>query len=765
MKSRNKRVLWLINHKTLTEFEPELLLDLGFEVYIPKLFPQTIENRSAGVTYEFDHNLTIPSEVLHRLNGFNFYTDKITPRIRRDMNEYFHILFVSNFPFMLQEIFTHFEGHIIFRVFGHAQDITYSGTLEQILGKGFGDTIETLGDRFHFGIAYKGIELIEPPYLKNRELYLPIGLPERFFQRENKYTGNDNRLLFICPLIIESPYYKHIYSLFKHDFSDIPHIIGGWQSKKVDDPSVLGQIEREEFDQLLVNMKVMYYHSLEPRHIHYHPLEAMALGMPVVYMEDGMLGRLKESVNQPGSCKTIREARKKIKRILEGDTALINSICTEQKRLLKIFTYEFCRDYWERNIIPLMENEIPPASEKGQKIAIIVPAPYKTGSFDAAKLHAKMLKTLSEKMNLKISVVFYYLKGNYDLNKDFNELRENNICFQEFEWEAVEKKVIEHILQIQGRLVELQYPIYYLPRDQKQDLLDCDLWIFVSDTMMYPPAPLRRYGIIIHDCLSRYFTEYQNPDVLNGRTNSARGADFIFTTIPATRDDIISYHGISSERVFVLPIEFDIPPEDQERKTENKENFFIWPTNKSPHKNITRAAEALLLYYLTGGRLKTVITGFDVEDLDVTIEKDETKLLTQVQEFRKLVRENKILRKNIIIQKNLPKKIYYELLQKACFLWYPTIRDNGCLCTPEAGFFRTPVLSGENAQMRYYDSFYKMNIEFFNQYSVDEMVSSLHAMEKIWEKKQAMLPSNDFFLSRMYRNCYPDYYTIVREIL
>ena len=150
-------------------------------------------------------------------------------------------------------------------------------------------------------------------------MFLPIGISKRFFSSGDLWKGDDKRLFFICPVIKENPYFANVYREFNKNFNDIPHVIGGWQGKGiVNDPSVIGWVDQTKFDDLFCNLRVMFYHSCEPNHIHYHPLEAMAMGMPVVFMQDGMLGQIDKNGKQPGSCKSISEARKKIRGILNG---------------------------------------------------------------------------------------------------------------------------------------------------------------------------------------------------------------------------------------------------------------------------------------------------------------------------------------------------------------------------------------------------------------------------------------------------------------
>ena len=101
----------------------------------------------------------------------------------------------------------------------------------------------------------------------------------------DKWNGSVKKVLFICPRIRISPYYENIYKKFKEDFEDIPHSIGGVQPIPVKgDNSILGYLPQKEYDALYPSHSVMYYHSTNKRHVHYHPFEAVKCGLPLVFM-------------------------------------------------------------------------------------------------------------------------------------------------------------------------------------------------------------------------------------------------------------------------------------------------------------------------------------------------------------------------------------------------------------------------------------------------------------------------------------------------
>lgn len=77
----------------------------------------------------------------------------------------------------------------------------------------------------------------------------------------------------------------------------------------------------------------MYYHGQEPRHLHYHPLEAMVIGLPVIFHTGSLLATayLPQS---PGICGSYGEINAKLKRLEEGDHQLRDAIIAYQDTIV-----------------------------------------------------------------------------------------------------------------------------------------------------------------------------------------------------------------------------------------------------------------------------------------------------------------------------------------------------------------------------------------------------------------------------------------------
>jgi glycosyltransferase involved in cell wall biosynthesis len=351
MVGREERVAWLINHTTLRDAELPILRGLGLEVYTSKDLPKGKEWRTASVDFSEDEHSTLPGWVLDRLNAHNFYEDGIQDEIAELLNGYFGTVITSVFFPPMRDSLRNFKGRILLRVFGREHPHNYSDILDHI---GVCWRAWRVQHRFWFAPCYESIPEIEDKLLRDRTVLLPLGLPDRALRMENTnaWTGTDRRVMFLCPSINRTPnYYGRFYREFKQHLGHLPHIIPGQQPVPVDDPAVTGFASDDQMRAWFRELQVMFYHSREPRHLHYHPLEAVACGMPLIYMRGGLVEALMGSDHQPGGCETYEEAERKLRRVLDGDEAFIADLRASQRGLLRTFRPEYVRERWERDFL------------------------------------------------------------------------------------------------------------------------------------------------------------------------------------------------------------------------------------------------------------------------------------------------------------------------------------------------------------------------------------------------------------------------------
>jgi hypothetical protein len=83
-----RRLLWIVNHKTLLQAEVPILRSLGWEVFVPKILPHHDPGfRSAATSYEFDSALGLPPATLAVLNCHNFIERGWPPTVAEIVNK------------------------------------------------------------------------------------------------------------------------------------------------------------------------------------------------------------------------------------------------------------------------------------------------------------------------------------------------------------------------------------------------------------------------------------------------------------------------------------------------------------------------------------------------------------------------------------------------------------------------------------------------------------------------------------------------------
>jgi hypothetical protein len=386
------RILWILNHTTLMEWEVPMLLELGFEVYVPKHLPSGPNSRTARVTTKYDSTLSIPKEDLEYLNTLNFYEHPMSKQTADVLNRYFaNCICAYIFP-GLYSMLQSFRGQIFMRAFGHAGTIDYEAATDTVpiatLPEGYSTRWHRLAKRFlgmqrwivklagiksknpimremfiarhriFLAAAYQEIIDNERPFLQSRSLYMPLALPDSIMQHSGAWRGGNPRVFFVCPNIDQIDYYRQIYLRFVEELGCFPYWIGGRQElggpeqePVTKDPNILGYIDRARYDELINTCTCMFYHSQEERHLHYHPLEAVVSGMPLIFMGGGLLEKCGGS-DQPGLCRTYEQAREKIRKLLAGDVSLRDRIRQAQRKIIEPFDSEYCKQQWRKNFLP-----------------------------------------------------------------------------------------------------------------------------------------------------------------------------------------------------------------------------------------------------------------------------------------------------------------------------------------------------------------------------------------------------------------------------
>jgi glycosyltransferase involved in cell wall biosynthesis len=755
--------MWLLNHGAARRFEISMLKQLGVrEIFLPKSYPIDPSFRSASVDYSEDEALSIPAKDLEILNAADWYTDP-GKTVWDIANRYFDVLFFSlHDGSLLRGIARHFRGVALLRAYGMPRDQSYSVLLRAMSRLEGESLIHSLGKRIFFAEAYPHLHQSELDFLQRRRLYLPLGLDD--CRIDDKWRGNDQRMFFVCPDIGYNEYYRKAYLQFREDFKNIPYAIGGAQPVRVSDPHVMGFLPREEHERNMMEMRVMFYHSTEPNHVHYHPFEAVRTGMPLVFMAGGLLDRLGGS-KLPGRCTSIKEARKKVMSMLDGDRALIDAIRSSQPQLLDAMRPENLIDSWRSGFAAVCETaskarlQVRPTPAKPARVAVIVPIGYRGGSLRAAKLVAHAIDLGARQAGNPTEVIFGHLDDPECYPDDEFKDLSPNIVRRPYQWKTLMHDEATRALRYAGRTRPLIARSYQVPDDGMRQFTDCDLWMIISDRLELPLLPLRPYAMIVYDYLQRYLPLMGAAD--NWKfLNAAHNAERVFVTTDFTFGDALQFAGLERQRLVRVPM---LAPEFSwgagPAPSTKQSDYFLWTTNLAPHKNHENAVKALQIYYeRLGGKLACCVTGVNTETLL-------TSSLPYLKPLRAMVAKSPKLKSRLRILGELPDALYRSRLAGASFLWHAGWIDNGTFSVIEAAHLGVPALSSEYPAMQEIDRQYMLGLAWMDAHDPNDMAMQLKRMEGDADTRRTALPTRAHLMSQRVENLAHHYWEAVSDCL
>lgn len=735
------RVMWLLNHTSARRFEIPMLKRVGISrIFLPKLIPENNNFRSSTVDWSEDDGLDIPAAELEVLNAQNWYRDPSAEAISI-ANKYFDVaFFILHDSELLRRIASGFKGVAIWRAYGLDSSLTYGDLLRACNADW---CIRRLGRRFYFGEAYAHLGDVEGELIRRRRCFLPLGLSD--CNLLDNWKGSERHIYFVCPEVGFNPYYRRVYDEFRRDFDGLRYVVAGAQPVAVHDPNVLGFVTSEEHAYNMAQSRVMFYHSREPNHIHYHPFEAIRAGMPLVFMGGGMLDRM-GGLGLPGRCQTVAEARRKIERILNDDWELIERIRSSQTVLLEEMRAERCEPAWRDGFARIAEEltqwraeqEQRPKIVRRKRIAVILPVEYRGGTLRGAQVLARALHLGSRQWGEDADVVFFYPddQAAYPAS-EFSGLSPE-ILRRPFRWKRLTASEARRAMRYAGyESWEPTAEHYIIPDDGMRQGGDCDLWLIVSDRLLSPLLPVRPFMVMVYDYLQRY--EAVLPSGVDAPfIAAARSAERVLVTTEFTYRDALQYAGVDPRKIAkvpVLPPEFTCQQPLEPEPEVQSEGYFIWTTNSAPHKNHVRAAEALQIYYEDlGGELKCRITGVNTANM---LASDQPHLKAMAGVFAR----SKRLRDMVDWLGELPDSEYRRTLARSRFLWHAGRVDNGTFSVIEAACCGVPALSSNYPAMREMDTHFSLNLAWMDADDPRDMAEQIKMMEKSACERRALLPT------------------------
>lgn len=688
---KKRRLLWILNHDTLSRFELPLIEDLGFEIFTPKIVPKNILERSGSITYKYDGSLTIPEQDLKLLNQYNFYENEQMPFIVKNIiNTHFDIALIMFDFYALKNLIDNFEGQIFARAFGLFENLNYSKITRDFYGESYFYNFDKAKDKIWFSECYENISKNESGVFKEKAVYMPLGLPEEFYSIENEWIGNVDEILFFCTRINYNKESKDIYKQFIKDFRDFDFIIAGNQPVKVADKRVTGFLEREELNDLFKTRKVMYYHSTYPRHLHYHPLEAMIAGMPVIYLKGGLLSLL-GGESQAGCCKDVNEARIKIKKILDGDQKLIENIKKDQNEILYKFSYDFNKGKWIENFLPVVE-----CYEKKQLInktmAVFLPNVQNESHLLNYIDLVEQLNSGFQQLNHNHQIILNLPAEKYVKGRNIIKKRQYVIDTREYTLKELTVNEVKESISLMFRDEPLWFTKYVLPVDYAQNYIECDYWLYFFDKIELPIAPIKPYGILVENIGEKYYGNLSRTAVSN-----LKNAYFILTFSEETKNNLVKFLGIYEENIIVIPFS---EIQSKHELLSVKEDYILIEMDATKYNDVKDFIAIIESYYKIG----------NVEEkINIILNNCTTELY---QELINKIQGSKYVKHHVILFMEVPAREYDILYAHAKVIIIPhniediTFKISKAVAYSKKIFlndflFYKDIIDGKNTLIRY----------------------------------------------------------------
>ena len=338
--NNNNNILYILGHKTLTDFEVPILIQQNYGVLICKNFSYIPKASSLiNDAYKYDYSLqNITEKELNTLNKIEWYSNEnISEEVINILNNKFKFIFITLLTNnnLLKQLISNYKGNIYYRFFGKESNLSYKPSIDNYNSQNI-KYIFSYPEIYNFEISLKTNNNF---FNSNNSYVIPLGIPDNIFKYEKTYNPLKNKLCFICSKIQLCPYYTDIYNNFIIDLGKkYDYVLLGKDNENINSIYKMNNLNDDDYYKTISECKLLYYHSKEPRHLHYHPLEAIIIGIPVIFYEESLLNSYLN--NSPGKCKNLKEVYLKIDKIFNNDINFINKIILEQNKIIPILKRE-----------------------------------------------------------------------------------------------------------------------------------------------------------------------------------------------------------------------------------------------------------------------------------------------------------------------------------------------------------------------------------------------------------------------------------------
>ena len=152
-------------------------------------------------------------------------------------------------------------------------------------------------------------------------------------------------------------------------------------------------------------------------------------------------------------------------------------------------------------------------------------------------------------------------------------------------------------------------------------------------------------------------------------------------------------------------------------------------------------------------------------DIHVKEEKIQTDLSQYIKEVRNIIENDRALYSHIKVLGNLPKEEYWNVLQKAKFVFHPGYADNGNGTAIDAACLNVPTVCSDYPAMRYIDSYCNLNAHFFDPFDEYSIKDALIDAERNWNIYKNALPTIEQLKKITVEDSYKELYSTLRDVI
>ncbi|GIP55062.1 glycosyltransferase [Paenibacillus vini] len=352
MQTYKPRLLWVCPHIVLRYEEIPLFVDAGAEV-IPSLgegpwlpYDPHYDNELDDMYPQWRAYCTIPTNVVEKIRRISL--ESPTDEEAALINQWIDIISIATFPKLAEKVLDWFQGTVIFRSFGIPQLTNYTN---YSLEEGVDLNKFANANNYVWSPILKALDEIEDPRLIKNTLYMNYFVSKERLPFEWARKNSVRKISTLISYIDKSKWVDNIFLPFERAFRDFDFIVLGRNDKsspRCQHPSIVGNVDFKKSMSILCNSRIFCYGgALTHYHMHFTPLEAMTMNVPIFFTETCGLAReasenglTKNQLRELGMCDDYNEMAGKVKQIIDDFDYLDHLRGIQHEVLLPAFSRE-----------------------------------------------------------------------------------------------------------------------------------------------------------------------------------------------------------------------------------------------------------------------------------------------------------------------------------------------------------------------------------------------------------------------------------------